>query len=171
MILYPCFVYFFIYPFSLISEPSIYLLKIVCILLPFCTLQDELVCVLRAHHQCCCDCVLTERRVNELKKREGLERGSTANSTQEASAGFVYRHSLTFKGKESAFSFPELIQLCGSFSPVLGCVDKELVCFFSPFLIKRHSFIYGHNPSTFSPRVHRPFLEPSLDLTQLKQEH
>lgn len=35
---------------------------------------------------------------------------------------------------------PELIQLCGSFSPVLGCVDKELVLF-PPALIKRHGFI------------------------------
>lgn len=60
-------------------------------------------------------------------KREREWRESSANSTQEASARFVYRHTLTFKGKESAFSFPELIQLCGSFSPVLGCVDKELV--------------------------------------------
>ena len=63
------------------------------------------------------------------RERERRERESSANSTQEASARFVYRHILTFKGKESAFSFPELIQLCSSFSPVLGCVDKELVLF------------------------------------------
>lgn len=62
-------------------------------------------------------------------KREREWRESSANGTQEASARFVYRHTLTFKGKESAFSFPELIQLCGSFSPLLGCVDKELVLF------------------------------------------
>lgn len=63
------------------------------------------------------------------RESECGERESSANSTQEASSRFVYRHTLTFKGKESAFSFPELIQLCGSFSPVLGCVDKELVLF------------------------------------------
>lgn len=58
-------------------------------------------------------------------KRQRERRESSANSTQEASA----RVCLTFKAKESAFSFPELIQLCSSFSPLLGCVDKELVLF------------------------------------------
>lgn len=53
------------------------------------------------------------------------EREISANGTQEASAWFMYRHTLTFKGNESAFSFPELIQLCGEFSSVPRRVDKE----------------------------------------------
>lgn len=62
-------------------------------------------------------------------KREREWGESSANSTQEASARFVYRHTLMFKGKESAFSFPELIQLCSSFYSVLVCADKELAFF------------------------------------------
>lgn len=88
-----------------------------------------------------------------LRIRGGLERDRTANSTQEASARFVYRHTLTFKGKESAFSFSELIQLCGSFSPVLGCVDKELLLFSCS---DKKAWLYLHTTST-SSSVNRPF--------------
>lgn len=86
-------------------------------------------------------------------KRKREWRDGTANSTQEASARLVYGHTLTFKGKESAFSFPELIQLCGSFSPALGCVDKELVLFSRSDTVVR---LYLGTAST-SSSVNRPF--------------
>lgn len=101
-------------------------------------------------------------------KREREWREGSANSTQEASARFVYRHTLTFKGKESAFSFPELIQLCGSFSPVLGCVDKELVLFSCS---DKEARLYLGTTSTSSSvnRSSGRSSEPSLDLAMLKQ--
>lgn len=106
--------------------------------------------VLCAHHECP-DCVPREHRVNELKKRESLP-----YSTREACVclRFVYRHTLTFKGKKSPPSvFPELIQLCGSFSPVLGCVDKELVLFSCS---DKEAQLYLGTTSTFST-VNRSF--------------
>ena len=102
---------------------------------------DCLCCVVLCAHHEHLDCALRERWVNELKKREGAGERAQQTARRRHRLRFVYRHTLTFKGKESAFSFPGINSAPRLiFSCACVCVSTRS-SFIPPAPIKRLGFI------------------------------